>query len=50
MTRNLIFCAAIILAALFIGGCTELERSGYSPIPQNAPASWNYQPYGDLRN
>ena len=42
----------LMLALLFllIGGCTEYERAGFSPIPQNSPASWELTPYGDLRN
>ena len=42
----------LMLALLFllIGGCAEYERAGFSPIPQNSPASWELTPYGDLRN
>ena len=52
MSRKSICCA--ILAALIAGmafGCTERERAGYSPIPQNSPASWGINPYeGRIRN
>ncbi|MBQ7696775.1 MAG: hypothetical protein IJT50_16845 [Lentisphaeria bacterium] len=44
----LIWAAALVF--LFLAGCTESERSGYSSIPQNTPASWEMSPYGDLRN
>ena len=40
--------AAVLL--LWLAGCTESERSGFSSIPQNTPASWEVSPYGDLRN
>lgn len=44
--------AAVVLTAAFfiVGGCTPQERSGYSPIPQNTPGSWELRPYGELRN
>ena len=35
---------------LFAAGCTEYERNGFSAIPQNTPASWEVNPFGDLRN
>jgi hypothetical protein len=40
---------AVILAAVFLllmSGCTQIERDGISPIPQNTPASWEINPYG----
>lgn len=41
---------AATLAAFFLiailGGCTEHERRGISPIPQNRPAEWEIRPYG----
>jgi len=40
----------LVLLFLFLAGCTEYERSGYSPIPQNSPGGWEIAPYGDLRN
>ena len=42
----------VMMALLFLwgAGCTEYERSGFSAIPQNSPASWELAPYGDLRN
>ena len=47
------FAAAIVIAAAYCclaGGCTPQERMGYSPIPQNSPASWEYSPYGPIHN
>ena len=37
----------IVAALLFlvISGCTEIERQGYSPIPQNSPGNWELNPY-----
>lgn len=37
----------IVTALLFlmISGCTEIERKGYSPIPQNSPGGWELDPY-----
>ncbi len=49
MVRSAVIFFAVCLAAL-IGGCTDIERSGYSPIPQNSPGSWSYRPYGDMQN
>lgn len=53
MNRNFLHVAAVVFAAAFfclLAGCTELERKGVSPIPQNRPASWELQPYGSVRN
>ena len=47
--RIIIFVMTALLF-LWSSGCTEYERSGYSAIPQNSPASWELAPYGDLRN
>ncbi len=47
------FAAAVLSAAAFCclaGGCTPQERMGYSSIPQNTPASWEYSPYGQIHN
>ena len=47
------YAVATTVAAAFcclLSGCTPQERMGYSPIPQNAPASWEYSPYGALHN
>ena len=41
---------ALLFLFLFLAGCTERERGGFSSIPQNSPASWELAPYGDLRN
>ena len=38
------------LLALLISGCTQIERDGMSPIPQNSPGAWEYNPYGDFQN
>ena len=37
--------AIFVTAMFFIPGCTELERQGYSPIPQNSPGGWEMDPY-----
>jgi hypothetical protein len=47
--------AVVILTAAFLlmlitAGCTQLERDGLSPIPQNSPGGWEMNPYGDFRN
>ena len=47
--RCLLFGGAA-LVFLFLAGCAESERSGFSSIPQNSPASWEMSPYGELRN
>jgi len=43
---------AVLMTAVFlllgIAGCTQIERDGISPIPQNTPASWELNPYGDV--
>ena len=43
--------AAVCMTAVFLllaaVGCTQLERDGLSPIPQNTPSSWEMNPYGD---
>lgn len=35
----------LVAMALAAAGCTELERKGYSPIPQNSPGAWEINPY-----
>ncbi|MCI7643977.1 MAG: hypothetical protein MST10_06440 [Lentisphaeria bacterium] len=37
-----VFIAGLILlvCGVFLSGCTESERRGYSKIPQNSPAAW----------
>ena len=47
--------AAVLMAAAFLllllaAGCTELERNGMSPIPQNSPGGWEMNPYGEIHN
>lgn len=41
---------ALIATALsfVIAGCTQIERDGLSPIPQNTPSHWEINPYGDV--
>jgi hypothetical protein len=46
LTITAVFMAAVFLSAAS-AGCTQLERDGFSPIPQNAPPSWEINPYGD---
>ena len=40
---------AMILTAL-AAGCTDIERRGISPIPQNRPAGWETRPFGNIHN
>lgn len=52
-TAMLKFAAAMFVAAAFcclFSGCSPQERMGYSPIPQNSPASWETSPYGSIHN
>ena len=47
------FFAAALLAVLLASlaaGCTDIERRGISPIPQNRPASWETRPFGNIHN
>ena len=46
------FAAALlaVLRAALAAGCTDIERRGISPIPQNRPASWETRPFGDIHN
>ena len=47
------FLAATFLAVILAGlasGCTDIERRGVSPIPQNRPASWETRPFGNIHN
>ena len=51
MKKHLIPAVVLLTAAiLFFAGCTQIERDGRSPIPQNRPASWELNPYGDFAN
>jgi hypothetical protein len=46
--KKIIFAVTFSVAALLfltVAGCTEIERSGYSPIPQNSPGEWEVNPY-----
>lgn len=45
-----ILTVIIAVITVFFAGCTELEREGLSPIPQNSPGGWEINPYGDLQN
>lgn len=40
-----LFLAIVVLTVLFMAGCTDLERRGYSTIPQNRPAAWETSPF-----
>ena len=42
--RAVTFIVAALLFSLF-AGCTDIERRGYSPIPQNSPGAWEVNPY-----
>ncbi len=47
--------AVVLLTAAFLlawlqSGCTQLERDGFSPIPQNSPSGWEINPYGEIQN
>ena len=46
LTAVLFGTAFLLLAA----GCTENERRGVSPLPQNRPAEWESRPFGPLAN
>ncbi len=46
LTITAVFMTAVFLLAVS-AGCTQLERDGFSPIPQNSPPSWEVNPYGD---
>ena len=35
---------------LLMGACTEHERRGVSPLPQNRPADWESRPFGPMMN
>jgi len=37
-----------VILGLLLGGCTDIERGGVSPLPQNRPASWENKPFGDI--
>ena len=51
MAKLLIYVTAATIVAVSAFGCTERERAGYSSIPQNSPAAWDLNPYGDaIRN
>lgn len=40
--------AAAFLLLGILAGCTEYERRGVSPLPQNRPSSWEMQPFGQI--
>lgn len=44
--RTAVFLFLLLLAA----GCTQIERDGMSPIPQNSPGGWEMNPYGNFYN
>lgn len=35
-----LYVLLFLLIAFCVQGCTQLEKNGYSAIPQNSPASW----------
>ena len=44
---------AVLLGTAFLllaGACTENERRGVSPLPQNRPAEWEIRPFGPMMN
>lgn len=47
MDKSIRAVTLIVAALLFLAaaGCTEIERNGYSPIPQNSPGEWEINPY-----
>ena len=51
ISLSVIAVSALIAGTVFcLSGCTQLERDGFSPIPQNSPAGWELNPYGNLQN
>ncbi len=44
--RIFLLPAAVFAVILMLASCTQAERDGYNTKPFNAPASWEYQPYG----
>jgi len=44
--RSMLWLLAVLLLA-GIAGCTEYERKGISPLPQNRPSDWENRPWGD---
>jgi len=40
----------MLMAAAWLGGCSQQEKQKLSPIPQNRPTTWELNPYGDMRN
>lgn len=49
--KNAAFPVAFLLLAVLIAGCSDQERRGVSPLPQNRPAGWETNPYGSsMRN
>lgn len=47
-TTAVVVATAAFLCAALASGCTELERNGMSPIPQNSPGAWEINPYGEM--
>lgn len=49
--RNAAFLVAFLLLTIIFAGCSDQERRGVSPLPQNRPAGWETNPYGSsMRN
>ena len=49
-TYAVVLLTAAFLLTLLQIGCTQLERDGFSPIPQNSPGAWEINPYGEIQN
>ncbi len=51
IVKSASLAAAFLLFSALLGGCSEQERRGISPLPQNRPAQWENNPYGSsMRN
>ena len=50
MKKLLTFLCVVLLVTLAfsLSGCSPQERAGVSPLPQNRPAAWETNPYGNL--
>ncbi len=51
VVKNAALPVAFLLFAVILTGCSEQERRGVSPLPQNRPVEWEINPYGSsMRN
>ena len=49
--KNAALVAAFLFFTAVLAGCSEQERRGVSPLPQNRPVQWETNPYGSsMRN